>query len=119
MKTLHKYILGFVLSIALTLVAFGMLYLYEYTGNIFPSPRVAAPILIFLAIGQLLVQLMLFLHMGEEKKPRWNLAALIFALIIVAIVVGGSLWIMTHLNHEQMSHTDMFVEENIFPSDHE
>ena len=52
-----------------------------------------------LAITQLLVQLVFFLHIDKERKPRWNLAVLLFAALIVFIIVGGSLWIMYHLNY--------------------
>jgi cytochrome o ubiquinol oxidase operon protein cyoD len=59
-----------------------------------------------LAVGQLLVQLGLFLHMGSEPKPRWNLMATLFSLMVVIIVVGGSLWIMNNLNYNMMSPSD-------------
>ncbi len=103
MHTLTKYILGFVLSIILTLAAFSL-----------KGVEMAVPILITLATVQLLVQLVLFLHVGSEQKPRWNLAALALALIIVAILVGGTLWIMNNLAHNQET-PNMMVEENIFP----
>jgi cytochrome o ubiquinol oxidase operon protein cyoD len=69
-----------------------------------------------LAIAQLLVQLFCFLHLGQESKPRWNLVALVFALFIVVVLVGGTLWIMHNLGHGQMQNaSDIFTEENIFP----
>ncbi len=106
MGTLTKYTLGFVLSIVLTLMAFGL------TG----VPQVA-PLLVGLAVAQLFVQLILFLHIGSESKPRWNLAALVFALIVVTILVGGTLWIMNNIAHGQMEmEPNMFIEENISPT---
>ena len=119
MKTLRAYILGFGLSIALTLVAFWLVGEHLRTEHAFPSHGVAVSVLIVLAVAQLLVQLTLFLHLGEERKPRWNLVALTFALLIVAILVGGTIWIMNNLSHGQMQEPhDIFTEENIFPSTH-
>ena len=54
MKTLHTYIIGFVISIGLTLAAFGLVYYYLSAG-------IVALLLVVLAIAQLLVQLVLFL----------------------------------------------------------
>lgn len=114
MKKLHAYILGFILSIALTVAAFCMIYLHQLSGHVSPSHEVAIPILLVLAVLQLLVQLILFLHLGQEEKPRWNLIAFSYALFIVVVIVGGSMWIMSHLMHEQMPY-DVFEEENITP----
>src|SRR3989344_674804 len=117
MKTLRAYILGFILSIALTLVAFALVLEHVRTGHVFPSHGLAVAVLVVLAVIQLFVQLMLFLRLGEERKPRWNLTALVFALLIVAILVGGTLWIMQSLSHGQMQEPrDIFTEENIFPT---
>ncbi|TSC68103.1 MAG: cytochrome o ubiquinol oxidase operon protein cyoD [Parcubacteria group bacterium Gr01-1014_56] len=112
MGTLTKYTLGFGLSVLLTLAAFFIVW-----REVLFSREVLISVLITLALAQLLVQLILFLHVGSESKPMWNLAALVFALIIVAILVGGTLWIMYNLEHGQMqTQPDMFAEENIFPT---
>jgi len=117
MKTLSAYIIGFVFSIVLTLAAFGLVERHLTTDHIFPTHGVAVSVLVVLAVVQLLVQLLLFLHIDKESKPRWNLAALVFALLIVAILVGGTLWIMRNLSHGQMQEPlDIFTEENIFPT---
>lgn len=55
-------------------------------------------IILGLAVVQLFVQLIFFLHLGRESRPRWNLAMLLFAFMIIGIVAGGSLWIMSNLN---------------------
>jgi plastocyanin len=47
-----------------------------------------------------------FLHLGREKKPRWNLLFLISTIGIILVVVVGSIWIMNHL-HYNMSATDV------------
>jgi cytochrome o ubiquinol oxidase operon protein cyoD len=40
--------------------------------------------------------------LGRESKPRWKFIFLLFALLVVGIVVGGSLWIMNNLNYHMM-----------------
>lgn len=52
-----------------------------------------------LACVQAAVQLIFFLHVGQEKKPRWNLLFFGFMLMVVLLVVVCSLWIMYHLNY--------------------
>ena len=116
MNKLTSYSLGFVLSIALTLAAPALLWLS--LQNMFITPQMLRFSFVILAILQLLVQLFFFLHIGEERKPRWNLGALGLALIIVCIVVGGTLWIMHNLMHMQTSDQQIFSGENIFPDAH-
>ncbi|MSR70669.1 cytochrome o ubiquinol oxidase subunit IV [Candidatus Kaiserbacteria bacterium] len=116
MKTLRTYSIGFGISLLLTLGAFGLLQEHLNNQHTFPPHSAMVPILVALALAQLLVQLIFFLHLGDEDKPRWNLTLFAFALIIVAILVGGTLWIMHTLAHSQMQEQpDVRVEENIFP----
>lgn len=72
--------------------------------------------LLFLALLQMAVQLYFFLHLSEEKKPRWKSVSLLFTIGVVLIVVCGSIWVMTHLNYnmgmspEQMK--EHIIKEN-------
>ncbi len=45
-----------------------------------------------------------FLHMNSKSDEGWNLTAFIFTVIIIAIVVVGSIWIMWNLNYNMMMH---------------
>jgi cytochrome o ubiquinol oxidase subunit IV len=81
------------LSAILTLDAYLLVTKHALSGN----QLIAA--LATLAIIQLITQLVFFLHLGRESKPRWNLAVFAFMLIVLVIVVFGSLWIMTNLNY--------------------
>ena len=51
------------------------------------------------AVIQLLVQLVFFLHLGNESKPRWKLVVFLSTVSIILIIVIGSMWIMTHLDY--------------------
>lgn len=95
--TFSGYILGFGLSLALTLTA------YFAVANHWTSGGALVALIVVLAMTQLIVQLLFFLHLGQENKPRWNLTTFWFAVIVLVIVVAGSLWIMKNLNYH--SHT--------------
>lgn len=98
--TLSSYISGFVLSLLLT----GLAYLVV-TRDVVASQWVV-PLIVVLALIQFVVQLVFFLHLGRETRPRWNLMAFLFMLMVVFIVVGGSLWIMSNLDYNMMHRSD-------------
>lgn len=117
MKKIHTYIFGFTFSLVLTAAAFGLAQMHLDSGHTFPAHEFAIVAFVVLAIVQLFVQLFLFLHIGDEPKPRLGLLALLFALLTVSIVVGGTLWIMYNLSHRQTeTQPNVFTEENIFPN---
>jgi cytochrome o ubiquinol oxidase operon protein cyoD len=64
-----------------------------------PSIPVA---LIVLAIAQMGVHLVFFLHITTGPDNTNNVLALAFGLLIVILVVGGSIWIMEHLNQNMV-----------------
>ncbi|AVT81926.1 cytochrome o ubiquinol oxidase subunit IV [Rhodopseudomonas palustris] len=64
-----------------------------------PSIPVAIAVL---AIAQMGVQLVFFLHITTGPDNTNNVLALAFGSLIVLLVVGGSIWIMGHLNHNMM-----------------
>jgi cytochrome o ubiquinol oxidase operon protein cyoD len=58
--------------------------------------------LVALAIAQMGVHLVFFLHIGTGPDNTNNVLALAFGVLIVALIVSGSLWIMAHLNANMM-----------------
>lgn len=98
--TLWSYIIGFTLSILFTLLSY-----FLVVNHITSGALLVATILV-LAIIQLFVQLLFFLHMGKEQKPYWNLTVFISFVGIILVIVIGSLWIMYHLNYH-MTPTQM------------
>ena len=99
MKNIRTYLFGFVLSLTLTVGGFALVAAHVASEHAFISHELAMTLLVAFAITQLIVQLTLFLHVGDEPKPKWNLMALAFAIVVVTILVGGTLWIMTNLSH--------------------
>ncbi len=53
-----------------------------------------------LAIAQMGVHLVFFLHITTGPDNTNNVLALAFGVLIVFLVVAGSLWIMANLNDE-------------------
>ena len=80
--SLSSYITGFVLSIILTITPFTIII------NKWMNGWVLLWFLVAFAVMQLLVQLVFFLHIGQESKPRWNLVAIVFMIIFLLIVVA-------------------------------
>jgi cytochrome o ubiquinol oxidase operon protein cyoD len=103
--SVRSYTIGFALSLALTSIAFLLTHKHLRTGHVMPSDTFMLWALSFLAITQLFVQLIFFLHLDRESKPRWNNTVLAFAAIVVIILVGGSIWIMTNLNYHHGPHS--------------
>jgi cytochrome o ubiquinol oxidase operon protein cyoD len=65
--------------------------------NMLWAPGIPAG-LVVLAIAQMGVHLVFFLHIGTGPDHANNVLALAFGLLIVVLVVSGSLWIMANLN---------------------
>jgi cytochrome o ubiquinol oxidase operon protein cyoD len=55
-----------------------------------------------LAIAQMGVHLVFFLHIGTGPDNTNNVLALAFGVLIVTLIVAGSLWIMANLNANMM-----------------
>jgi cytochrome o ubiquinol oxidase operon protein cyoD len=90
--SLKSYTVGFALSLILTVLSFGCVM----SGAV-PQELVVPGIVAFCVV-QLLVQLVFFLHMGTAPEQRDNLSIGVFSLLIIAIVVAGSVWVMHNMN---------------------
>jgi cytochrome o ubiquinol oxidase subunit IV len=91
-----SYLTGFILSVILTAVPFSLVM-----SGALPAAT-AVPICIGLGATQMVVHLIYFLHMNAASSRSWNMAAFVFTLIIVLILVVGSLWVMYHLDTNMM-----------------
>ena len=58
--------------------------------------------LIVLAIAQMGVHLVFFLHVTTGPDNTNNVLALAFGVMVVGLIVVGSIWIMAHLTHNMM-----------------
>jgi cytochrome o ubiquinol oxidase operon protein cyoD len=101
--SIKSYAIGFILSLILTLASFGVVM----TGLVQHSMRL--DFIVALAVMQLLVQLVYFLHMGSAPDQRHNTAIFVCTALLIVIVVAGSLWVMHNANVNMMP-MDMSTE---------
>lgn len=94
--SVKEYLWGLALSIILTAIPFSLVML----GGL--DSKLTLVIILLCAIAQVFVQLVFFLHMNSSSDNIWNTTSAIFIVLIVAIVVLGSVWIMQHLNHNML-----------------
>lgn len=95
--TMGSYMIGFGLSVFLTAIPFWLVM----TGY-FANPQTTALIIMAFAVVQIVVHMIYFLHMNGKVEGGWTMMAMIFTLILVAIMLTGSLWVMYHLNSNMM-----------------
>jgi len=91
-----SYLIGLGLATLLTIVSF---FISGTTLVWGPSIPVALAVL---AIAQMGVHLVFFLHLTTSPDNVNNVMALAFGVLIVFLVIAGSLWIMAHLNQNMM-----------------
>lgn len=95
--TLKSYIIGFILSIILTVIPYMVVadHMLDKEGTLL--------VVVVAAVFQLLVQLIFFLHLSTKSEQRWNLLTFVFTVVILLILVVGSLWIMWNLNYNMVN----------------
>ena len=91
-----SYTAGLGLAVLLTIVSF----VVAQTNLLWPP---GIPVgLIVLAIAQIGVHLVFFLHIGTGPDHTNNVVALAFGVLIVFLVIVGSVWIIANLNWNMM-----------------
>jgi cytochrome o ubiquinol oxidase operon protein cyoD len=95
--TLRGYLTGFGLAAALTVIPFWIVM----SGAI-PGKTTAAAVIVALAVVQIIVHTVAFLHVNARAQGGWTLIAYVFTAVLLAITIAGSLWIMFHLNSNMM-----------------
>ncbi|MHB1331670.1 MAG: cytochrome o ubiquinol oxidase subunit IV [Sulfuriferula sp.] len=95
---LHSYVVGFVLSIVLTAIPFALVV---FGSDRFPHLVILITITLA-AIAQIVVQLHYFLHLDRSSEQSWNMLAIVFTVLIIAIMLLGTLWIMFDLHTRMM-----------------
>jgi cytochrome o ubiquinol oxidase operon protein cyoD len=98
--SVRGYLIGFVLSVALTAIPFWLVMAKVIPG----STGTAIAILAFAAV-QIVVHMVFFLHLDPKSEGGWNMLALIFTVVLVVIALTGTLWVMHHLNENMMPTT--------------
>jgi cytochrome o ubiquinol oxidase operon protein cyoD len=97
--------ISYVIGLALALLLTGVSFWVASTGALW-GPGVAVG-LVVLAIAQMGVHLVFFLHITSGPDNTNNVLALAFGVLIVFLVMVGTIWIMTHMNHNVMPPPEM------------
>ncbi|MGN6551788.1 MAG: cytochrome o ubiquinol oxidase subunit IV [Pararhizobium sp.] len=95
--SLKGYLIGFGLSVILTFIPFWLVM-----GHVFDNTTVTGILVMLIAVAQIFVHMVYFLHMNTKAEGGWNMLALIFTIVMLVIVISGSLWVMYHLNVNMM-----------------
>ncbi|WP_109483477.1 cytochrome o ubiquinol oxidase subunit IV [Paraburkholderia sp. C35] len=91
------YVIGFVLAVALTAAAFGGAMQGWFGAS---TPWVLAA----LAVVQIVVHLVFFLHMSVSTSgARWNALALAYTALAAMFLVFGTVWVMHNVSMNMMS----------------
>ena len=87
--------LAYVIGLGLALILTGVSFWGASTSSLW-GPGVAVG-LVVLAIAQMGVHLVFFLHITSGPDNTNNVLALAFGVLIVFLVMIGTIWIMAHL----------------------
>jgi cytochrome o ubiquinol oxidase operon protein cyoD len=91
-----SYTVGLGLAIIATIASF----MVAQTDLLWPP---GIPVgLIVLALAQIGVHLVFFLHLGSGPDSTNNILALAFGVLVVFLVIAGSVWIIANLNTNMM-----------------
>ena len=93
---IQGYVIGLALAVLLTVASF-----YAVNTTLIWGPGIPVA-LVTLAVAQIGVHLVFFLHITTAPDNTNNVLALAFGVLIVALVIGGSIWIMDHLNERMV-----------------
>jgi cytochrome o ubiquinol oxidase subunit IV len=98
-REIGGYLLGLTLAAGFTVASF-----WTVDTRAIYGPGVALALLV-LAVAQMGIHLVFFLHITTAPDHSNNILALAFGVLTVCLVVFGSLWVMSHLNHDMVSMT--------------
>lgn len=103
--TIRNYLLGFSLCLFLTLASF-----FIVVNEIFSGMQAFIVVSTFASL-QFLVQVLLFLHVGQEKKPKFNSGIFLYTAMTVIVIVIGTMWIMYNLDYNHSVNNQMSPKE--------
>ncbi|HIL91809.1 MAG TPA: cytochrome o ubiquinol oxidase subunit IV [Cycloclasticus sp.] len=93
----REYMIGFGLSVVLTIIPFWLVM-----GEIIEHKGLTIFIVVIFGIAQMLVHMVYFLHLNATSEDGWNIISLTFTVLLVAIAVAGSVWVMYSLDTNMM-----------------
>jgi cytochrome o ubiquinol oxidase operon protein cyoD len=94
--TTRSYIIGFVLSLIFTAIPYYLVVNKTISGSALLA------VILGIAVLQMFIQIIFFLHLGRGPKPLYNVVFFGFTTVTILVVVVGSIWIMNHLNYNMV-----------------
>jgi cytochrome o ubiquinol oxidase operon protein cyoD len=98
---LRSYLVGVALAAVLTAVSFA-----ASSSNVVWSPSIPV-LLAVLAIAQMGVHLVFFLHISSAPDSTNNILSLAFGIFVVGLLIFGSMIIMANLNQNMTLNEQM------------
>lgn len=109
--SMSSYVIGFILSLIFTFIPYYMVVNQIVTGT------ALLVTILGIAIIQMLIQIVFFLHLGRGPKPFYNISFFLLTVGTILIVVAGSIVIIKNLHHNKTpsDQTKVLVDgENIY-----
>lgn len=106
--TLSEYVIGFVLSVILTVIPFWLVM-----ADVLDSKTATIGWILGLGLVQMIVHLVFFLHLKPNTEDGWTLITLVGTVLTVAVCLVGSIWIVNKLHSHMMPHHNIeYVPES-------
>jgi cytochrome o ubiquinol oxidase operon protein cyoD len=105
--SLRGYLTGFVLAAILTVIPFWLVM-----GNVIANKQLLVLVILALAVIQIFVHIVYFLHLDTRSEAGWNMMAFIFTAVLVIIVLGASIWVMYNENMNMMPMSPQYQQHH-------
>ena len=105
--SLRGYLTGFVLAAILTVIPFWLVM-----GHVIANKQLLILIILALAVAQIFVHIVYFLHLDTRSEAGWNMMAFIFTAVLVIIVLGASIWVMYNENVNMMPMSPQYQQQH-------
>lgn len=96
-KKMKAYTIGFVSLVILTLVGY-----FAATSSSISSHQLFTIVSIVATLQLLAIVIFFFRSNVSDEDAAWNWISFVFTMLIVAVIVAGSLWIMYSLNYNMV-----------------
>lgn len=101
------YVTGFVLAVFFTCASF-----IPVMYGMLDSWAISTKVIYLIGMGllQIAVHIIFFLHLTSGPDAKWNLSALYFTVVCIAVIIGGTWAAMSYLNYNMMGGSGRVVE---------
>ncbi|MGN6313668.1 MAG: cytochrome o ubiquinol oxidase subunit IV [Rhodanobacteraceae bacterium] len=106
--SLRGYLTGFVLAAILTVIPFWLVM-----DHVIANKQLLILAILALAVVQIFVHIVFFLHLDTRSESGWNMMTFIFTAVLVIIVLGASIWVMYAENANMMPMSSQYEQNPI------